>query len=1014
MPTPPPHSPASSPQPPAPTSSCATDEQQFAAVLSDAQLNRAETDLLTGHGAAEAALASADFWTRHAQHPAPAEAALDEAAGVDTDLWIELGTADHLPLLKNRGGEDAPPLVASLPADCDNAAGLSSALAQVWAHGADIDWTLVNGSRPARPPKLPTYRFDRRYYWREEPARSADAPRTRGVALQPMVLSAATGETLAETELSLAALPFLGEHRVHGHLVVPGVVFLELILRTAESAFHAPAHVEDLVLARPLVLGDRDTAVVQVVVSRPEDGRAKVRVFTKDAGDDWQQHLSAVVATAVETDEFEELVDPETIARAQNRIDEYIDDEEFYEKAWHPDFHLGPSFRLIRDPSRGKQVGAGTLVLPADDASGITSGVRPELLVLDACIQLVTAAAHSGVEQGWEDRPVRLGTGYESMVLHRPITGDRMECTAALRETGEGHLIGDLVLVAADGMPIAEIAGVSFRPVSPEILRRAVDEQATAEAQVAHRATPPVVDLAALRAAEGAERGETVLDHLISLFADILGMRQEELDIDTGIVELADSLMMAELKARVERDLAVTLPMEMLFDGSGLKSIARWVSSEIADVVPTVSAEPEPVSAVTADAAASTASPAAAPASSLAVPTRLRWMSVEEMTAEAELDTDITADREPDAAAPETTLLTGGTGFVGAFLLAELLRRRNGNVICVVRAEDEEHALRRVVSNLEAYGLDVGSETSRIVPVIGDLAEPLFGLDEESFAALHDRVGDIVHCGGVVKWTYPYKGLEPANVSGTREVLRLATTGAPRPVHFISTVGVFSSEEFTADVVAEEQPLHTSGPLVVGYAQSKWVAEKMVRTAHSRGVPMTIHRINTGGHSVSGAFNELDHLNMILKGCIEAGIAPDDGPMPVQPAPIDYVAAAVVEASCRPELDGSTLHLVNDTAMEWPELFDAVEKFGYPLQRLSFAEWKERVTSRSSGTMALLGLAPFLNDTVDHVRLPFSDAEATRAALANTGLSCPPLNDDLIHTYLRQYVATGFVEAPAR
>jgi thioester reductase-like protein len=186
----------------------------------------------------------------------------------------------------------------------------------------------------------------------------------------------------------------------------------------------------------------------------------------------------------------------------------------------------------------------------------------------------------------------------------------------------------------------------------------------------------------------------------------------------------------------------------------------------------------------------------------------------------------------------------------------------------------------------------------------------------------------------------------------------------------------------------------------------------MVRTAHRRGLPVTIHRINTGGDSVTGAFNKLDHLNMILKGCIEAGIAPEDGPMPVQPAPIDYVAGAVVAAADRPELHGRTFHLVGNGTMTWHQLFDAVEEFGFPLRRLPFEEWKDQVTGRRSGTMALLGLAPFLNDTVEHVRLPLSDAAATAAALAPAGLEYPPLDARLIHTYLRKFVDSGFVEPP--
>ncbi|MFE7492103.1 thioester reductase domain-containing protein, partial [Kitasatospora sp. NPDC057541] len=430
-----------------------------------------------------------------------------------------------------------------------------------------------------------------------------------------------------------------------------------------------------------------------------------------------------------------------------------------------------------------------------------------------------------------------------------------------------------------------------------------------------------------------------------------------------------------------------------------------------------------PASAPAATSAAGTATPAPAPAPAApraaARPRglgsrRVRSMTVAEMVEKAELEASITATvpSEPAGTAPQDVLLTGATGFVGAFLLAELLERRPGTVHCLVRADNEQHALRRVLANLTTYGVDVGDAATRIVPVVGDLSKPRFGLGEEQFTGLHARIGDIFHCGATVKWTYPYSGLEAANVDGTREVLRLATAGAARPVHFISTVGVFSSKEFEADSVPESQDLLTSGPLVVGYAQSKWVAEHMVRTAHERGVPVTIHRINSGPHSSSGAFNRLDHLSMVIKGCAEAGIAPDHVEMPLQPAPIDYVARAVVELAGRPELSGRTFHLVNDTKLTWIEFFDLVEEFGYPMERMTFARWKEKVTGREAGTMALLGLVPFLNDAVDDVRLPKSAAEDTRAALEGTGISCPPLDAALVRTYLESFTASGFMESP--
>ncbi|MBX6766042.1 MAG: thioester reductase domain-containing protein, partial [Actinomadura rubrobrunea] len=913
--------------------------------------------------------------------------------------------------------------------DAGTRRGFLEELARVWAAGADVDWAKVVGPRPRRTPVLPTYPFQRRAYWPEnaDPRRSLSRRAVEdadgvGTGLRPRILCAATGETIGEAEVSLSRVPFLDEHRVHGRLVVPGVLFLELVLRCAEEAFGAPARAQDLVVSRSLVLGDDDSATVQAVVDRPASGRARARVFSRDASGRWQQHFETVVQPADADDATEPppgAVPDAALDVGRDRCAESIDTPDLYGQAWHPMFRIGPSFRLLRGVRRGPGAAVGVLVPPAADAAGVAAGVRPELLLLDACIQLVAVAALS--PDGFDGRPVHLGTGYERIWIGDLDGHERLECVAVLRDAPDGPVIGDLRLVGADGETAARIWGASFRPVSRDMLDRLLADHARASG-AAGSAAPDAGGVADLLALGEADRERAVLDRLTGMLAAILGCAVDEVEPDAVLVDVADSLMIAEMRTRIEQDLGVPVTMEDLFDGVSLRTLAPVVTGLLpapgpaADPPSERAREPEPApDPERAPETATTAEPAAPEPAPARPKSRVRGKTVEEMTALAELDPSIAAvgDPEPPGTAPKATLLTGATGFVGAFLLDELLKRRDGEVYCLVRADDAAHAARRLESNLRRYGLETGARMSRVVPVVGDLAEPLLGLDDARFAELHGEIGDIVHCGGMVKWTYPYSGLAGANVDGTREVLRLATLGAPRPVHFISTVGVFSSKEYTADTVSEDVPLTSSGSLVVGYAQTKWVAERMVRTAAERGLPVTIHRINTGGHSVTGAFNRLDHLSLILKGCVEAGIAPHAlALMPVQPAPIDYVAAAVVALADRPEALGGTFHLVNERAMTWRELFDAVEEFGYPLRRLPLDDWREQVTGRNAGTMALLGLAPFLRDTMDHARLPFSESSITKAALEGTGVCCPPLTTELVHTFLRGFVEAGFVPPP--
>ncbi|WP_086841477.1 thioester reductase domain-containing protein [Amycolatopsis kentuckyensis] len=927
---------------------------EFPAVLARIRLTRPGTDLVLDGRAATAA-ATAEFWLDRRSGARP-------AAGTPAEVVIALGTARPY-------------------------RSLLTELAGVWTRGVDVRWDKVNPPRP-RSADFPTYPFQRRAYWTP----GATAPKPVREPLRPRFVLPATGGAIAETELSLRTTPFLDEHRVYGRLVVPGVVLVELLLQAGERLLGSAPVAEDVVLSRPVVLADDELRRIQVVVDPVADGRATARVFGEDASGEWHVHVRADLVAADSAVRSAVDVPPAGLSGAAE-----LDHDGFYEQAWHPSFHLGPSFRLVRTARRGPGVCEGTLVAPDTATAGVRAGVRADLLLLDACVQLVGVAAATGPDR---DRHVRLGTGYDRIVVHRPAAAGTFRCRAVTRTAPDRTVIGDLVLTDERGDPVAELSGVRFAEIPAPALERLLAPGRGA-------AVVPGPDLGALRSASKEERARQVCEHLVRLAAAILRTGRDEIDEHAPLSMFFDSLMLAEFSTAVERDLKVPLALESLFTDSGLASLAELVATEIETAAGTSTG-------TSAGPATSGPAPRAGkPAGPAALRARLQPMTVAEMARRAELEPSITAHEPPAPAgsAPEGVLLTGATGFVGAFVLAELLARRPGPVHCLVRAEDEAHALRRVLDNLDRYGLDAGAHRSRIRPVPGDLTKPLLGLDERTFAGLHELAGEIVHCGAQVKWTYPYRNLEAANVGGTREILRLATVGAPRPVHYASTVGVFSSREYAADVVDETVDLTASGSLVVGYAQSKWVAERLVRTAGERGVPVTVHRINTGGHSTTGAFNRLDHLSMMVKGCVEAGIAPEHVEMPVQPAPVDYVAAAMAEATTRPDLRGRTFHLVNPAEMSWPEFFDAVEEYGYRLTRLPFEQWRSRIVGSRSGTMALLGLIPFLNDAVDDVRLPRSESAATRAALRVT---CPPLDTGLVHTYLDAYVRSGFVDPPTR
>ncbi|MFM5892271.1 MAG: SDR family oxidoreductase, partial [Dolichospermum sp.] len=132
---------------------------------------------------------------------------------------------------------------------------------------------------------------------------------------------------------------------------------------------------------------------------------------------------------------------------------------------------------------------------------------------------------------------------------------------------------------------------------------------------------------------------------------------------------------------------------------------------------------------------------------------------------------------------PKSIFLTGATGFLGAYLLSELLHKTTADIYCLTRCINREDGKNRLQKDLEFYLLWEETFSDRIIPVVGDLSQPLLGLSEEDFKKLAKTIDIIYHNGAYVNSARPYSSLKPANVLGTQEVIRLASILQTKPIH---------------------------------------------------------------------------------------------------------------------------------------------------------------------------------------------------------------------------------------
>lgn len=313
------------------------------------------------------------------------------------------------------------------------------------------------------------------------------------------------------------------------------------------------------------------------------------------------------------------------------------------------------------------------------------------------------------------------------------------------------------------------------------------------------------------------------------------------------------------------------------------------------------------------------------------------------LRADSVLDKDIVPSKTTICALnkADTVLLTGATGFLGAFLLNDLLESTSAQIICLVRFndpsdEDTPGGIARIRRNMLDLGLWSDSIMERVEILPGNLSRKRFGLSHQAFDELASRVQVIIHAAATVNLVYPYAALRNANVGGTREILRLACRGGAT-VQYISTNGVLPPSQtgwpegtmLYVDEVPEK--LHD------GYGQTKWVAEQLVLEAGRRGLPVKIHRAGTiSGHSLTGAGNAWDLVSALIVESLHLGYAPDVEGWRAEMTPVDFVSKAIIHLSNQTHAKQLVFHLGDPDPVDTRIVFDNLRELGYPTERLGF------------------------------------------------------------------------------
>ncbi|MFG2833045.1 SDR family NAD(P)-dependent oxidoreductase, partial [Streptomyces sp. NPDC048434] len=387
------------------------------------------------------------YWFRNLRQTVRFGEVVAELAAEGHRVFVEVSPHPVLGMAIAQAGEDLV-AAASLQRGDGGRSRWLTALAGAYAAGVEVDWAAVTADG-ARKVALPTYPFQRQHYWPKAVTGRGDASSAGQQRVGHPLLAAAVwlaeGDGLVLTgRLSLAAMPWLADHAVHGTVLLPGTAFVDLAVHAGDLA--GCGMLEELTLQEPLVLPGSGGVQLQVRVSDGDDGPRTVTVSSREGDGEWVRHAVGVLARA----DGEPVPAPLAVWPPAGAESVPVDDA--YERFAQRGYGYGPAFQGLRRVWRAGDTVYAEAELPQGIDSDVAGfGLHPALL--DAALHGLLAASDGGGGTGlpfaWSG--VRLLAG-----------GARLLRVVLARESG------GVSVTAFDGVgqPVLEARSLALREAS--------------------------------------------------------------------------------------------------------------------------------------------------------------------------------------------------------------------------------------------------------------------------------------------------------------------------------------------------------------------------------------------------------------------------------------------------------------------------------------------------------------------------------------------------------------------
>jgi len=580
------------------------------------------------------------------------------------------------------------------------------------------------------------------------------------------------------------------------------------------------------------------------------------------------------------------------------------------------------------------------------------------------------------------------------------IRGNRIELGEIEAKLGLNELVDDVTVIDRDdkqGNKFLVAYYVSKEEMTPAVFRSFLKEELpdymipsrfirmeklplTPNGKVDRKSLPEPGDLEPVSRTEYEAPENDIERALAELWQEVLGI--ERVGRGDNFFDLGGhSLLIMKIIAKLQ--LSYPISVQDFFDYQTVKQLAARIEENVNDAL------------------ASTA------------PEDLK----EEVMEDIEVDINISGNRDN----PETILITGVTGYLGAHLLYELLEKTDARIYCLIRGEGREQVDERLISTMAFYFGDREVDISRVTAIRGDIALDGLGLSEDDFGELCSGIDTIIHSAADVRHYGEYFHFENVNVRGTERMLDLAQIAGCRRFHYISTMSVAGDHvPGMSRIVFRESDYNRGQRLDNVYSRSKFAAEGLVREAMEEGLDATIYRVGIlVGEKETGKFQQAIGSNAFygfLKGIIHSGAILDIADAMVEMTPIDSCRNAVSELILMPETSGLCLHIYNPNYTSFSSLAAYLKSYGFDIDLMSgvdFINAMKDMQGSDKGMDTLESLVPHLTGGKSRTTRVVHDNSVTAYLLDSVGFHWPAIDSELVHKLIRYCVEVDFIDPPA-